>query len=125
VHPASFVASTAQIDEGVIVPALGYVGAECKIGKGAIVYTSVIGHENVLGEFCSISAGVSIGGGTSIGRRTAILIGASIKNKISIGDDCVIGGSSFVRTDVPNNSVFYGVPARFIRSREPEESYLD
>jgi sugar O-acyltransferase (sialic acid O-acetyltransferase NeuD family) len=125
VHPASFVASTAQIDEGVIVPALGYVGAECKIGKGAIVYTSVISHENVLGEFCSISAGVSIGGGTSVGRRTAILIGASIKNKISIGDDCVIGGSSFVRTDVPNNSVFYGVPARFIRSREPEESYLD
>jgi sugar O-acyltransferase (sialic acid O-acetyltransferase NeuD family) len=124
VHPSSFVASTAQIDKGVVVPAFGYVGADSRIGKGAIVYTSVVGHENVLGEFCSISAGVSIGGGTSVGRRTAILIGASIMNNISIGDDCVIGGSSFVRTDVPNNSVFYGVPAKFVRKRESDESYM-
>jgi len=124
VHPASFVASTAQIDKGVVVQAFSYVGADCRVGKGAIVYTSVLGHENVLGEFCSISAGVSMGGGTSVGRRTAILIGASITNNISIGDDCVIGGSSFVRTDVPNNSVFYGVPAKFVRKRESDESYM-
>ena len=125
VHPASFIASTAQIEEGVVVLPFGYVGADCRIGKGTIVYTSVIGHENVLGEYCLNSAGVSIGGGTSVGKRTAILIGANIKNQVSIGDDCVIGGSSFVRTDVPSNSVFYGVPAKFVRTREPEESYLD
>jgi sugar O-acyltransferase (sialic acid O-acetyltransferase NeuD family) len=125
IHPMSYVASTAQIEEGVVVLALGYVGSECRVGKGAFVSPSVISHESVLGEFCSIAPGVVIAGGVSVGKRSAILVGANIKNKVSIGDDCVVGGASFVRTNVADNSVVYGVPARFIRTRKPEESYLD
>jgi len=125
IHPMSYVASTAQIEEGVFITALAYVGSECRVGKGTFVSPSVISHESVLGEFCSIAPGVVVAGGTTVGNRSAILVGASLKNDISIGDDCVIGGSSFVRTNVPNNSVYYGVPAKFIRTREPHESYLD
>ena len=125
VHPASYVASTAQIEEGVLITAFSYLGSESRVGKGTFVSPSVISHESVIGEFCSIAPGVVIAGAVSVGNRSAILIGAKIKEKVSIGDDCVIGGSSFVRTDVPDNSVFYGVPARFIRTREPDGSYLD
>lgn len=87
--------------------------------------TSVIEHESILGESCSIAPAVATSGGVSVGKCSAILIGANIKNKVSIGDDCVVGGSSFVGTNVADNSVVYGVPARFIRTRKPEESYLD
>jgi len=53
---------------------------------------------------------VTIGNNVFIGHRAIIMPG------VTIGDNVVIGAGSVVNKDVPSNSVYAGVPARFIKS---------
>lgn len=54
-------------------------------------------------------APVHIGKNVWIGASTVILPG------VTIGDNAVIGAGSVVRTDVPKDTVYAGVPAKFIK----------
>jgi acetyltransferase-like isoleucine patch superfamily enzyme len=54
------------------------------------------------------SAPITIGNDVYIGIQSIILAG------VTIGDRCIVGAGSVVSKDVPDNSVFAGVPARHI-----------
>lgn len=54
------------------------------------------------------TAPITIGNDVYIGLRSIIL------PNVRIGNRCVIGAGSVVTKDIPDNSVFAGVPARFI-----------
>lgn len=56
------------------------------------------------------TAPITIGNDVYIGLRSIIL------PNVRIGNRCVIGAGSVVTKDIPDNSVFAGVPARFICS---------
>jgi len=56
------------------------------------------------------TAPITIGNDVYIGLRLIIL------PNVRIGNRCVIGAGSVVTKDIPDNSVFAGVPARFICS---------
>ncbi len=75
-----------------------------------------IGHHNLIEEFVTISPGVNIAGHVIIKRNTLIGIGAVILNNITIGANVIIGAGSVVTKDIPDNTVWYGVPAKFIRN---------
>ena len=76
----------------------------------------------VLGEYCNISQGITIGqagrGGKQstpvIGNRVYIAPGAKIFGGITIGDDVAIGANAVVTTDLPDNAVAVGIPAKII-----------
>lgn len=51
---------------------------------------------------------IKIGENTFIGTRTIIT------NGVKIGNNCIIAAGSIVTSSIPNNSVFGGVPAKFI-----------
>ena len=51
---------------------------------------------------------IEVGEYSFIGARATILPG------VTIGDHCVIGAGSLVNRDIPNGTVYAGVPARFI-----------
>ena len=51
---------------------------------------------------------------SSIERKTVNDLGASIRDGIKIGRNCIIGGGAFVCEDIPDNSVAYGVPAKVV-----------
>lgn len=51
-----------------------------------------------------------------VGNNVFIGYGAVILPGVSIGDNVVIGASSVVTKDVPSNSVYAGVPAKYIKS---------
>ena len=61
-----------------------------------------------------ISPGAHIAGDVKIGLRTWIGIGASIKEGIQVGNDCVIGVGAAVINDLPDNVRVGGVPAKII-----------
>lgn len=52
-----------------------------------------------------------------IGQNVWIGTGAIIMPGVTIGDNSVIGAGALVRTDIPQNSIAYGVPAQIISEK--------
>jgi acetyltransferase-like isoleucine patch superfamily enzyme len=52
---------------------------------------------------------------TRVGRRAAIGSNATVLCGVTIGDNAIIGAGSVVTSDVPNNAVVAGNPARVLR----------
>lgn len=50
-----------------------------------------------------------------IGKRCFIGVGAVILPGVTIGDECVVGASTVVTKDVPDNSMVVGVPGKVIK----------
>jgi acetyltransferase-like isoleucine patch superfamily enzyme len=57
-----------------------------------------------------------------VGHNCWIGYGACILRGATVGDNCVIGTSTVVTKDVPDNAVVGGVPARVLRMRDEPET---
>lgn len=101
------------------------VPSSVKIGKNSKFAYLGIGcvlHKNtIIGDNCLIGQGITIGGRGKrsglpiIGNNVYIGAGARILGPISIGNNVIIGPNSVVITDVPNNSIVGGIPAKIIK----------
>lgn len=54
---------------------------------------------------------------TIIGNDVWISAGCIIKKGVPIGDDAIIGAMSFVNTNIPENTIYLGSPAKFYKKR--------
>ena len=125
IHPSSYISDNCIIGSGTVVMPLCVINSGSRIGNGVILNTkSSLDHDNTLMNYSSIAPGVVTGGNVIIGYRSSISIGAVIKNGIEVGSDTVVGGSSFVNKNIPNNCLAYGLPIKFIRKRKANEKYL-
>ena len=95
------------------------IGAHCLINS-----CSSIDHDNILQDFSSTGPGVVTGGNVSIGKYSHLGIGSKIKNNVVIDANTIIGGNSFVNKNCKNNSIYFGVPAKFIKKRLKFDKYL-
>lgn len=93
-------------------------------------YGIVIHPHAKIGENCVINQNVTIGnrkgyksGVPTIGNNVHIFSHAVILGNIKIGDNTIIGAHSLVLTDIPRNSVAYGIPAKVIRTVEDNKIY--
>lgn len=98
---------------------------ECSIGKGSRFGYSGIGvvlHKRTkIGNNCTIGTNVTVGGKTPhyevpiIGNNVYISTGAKILGPIKIGNNVVIGANAVVISDIPDNAVAAGIPAKIIK----------
>ena len=125
VHPSVLVSRSARIGPGSVIMAGSVIATNAVIKEGCIVYTaSTVNHDCRMDDYASISPGVHLGGGARIGIRSSIGIGSTVREKVSIGRDSVVGAGSVVLDDIPDDTVAYGVPAKVIRRRAQDERYL-
>lgn len=83
------------------------------VGQRSWILNSVyIAHDVILGNDTTISAGVSIGGHSEIGRFVNIGMNASIHQRVTISDGCMVGMLTPVSKDLPPFAKVYGSPAR-------------
>jgi sugar O-acyltransferase (sialic acid O-acetyltransferase NeuD family) len=126
IHPAAAVSVFAEVAAGTIVQAGALVDAAthvdicCVLGGG-----SVLGHESTMRPFSSILAHATIGGRVTIGDRSAVALGATVKPRVTMGHDSVLGAHSYLHRDLGDNLVAYGSPARVVRARSRTDPYLD
>ena len=100
-----------------------------KIAKGVFIDHGsgvVIGETAVVEEGVVIFQGVTLGGkGTekegkrhpTVRKNAVIYAGAKVLGNITVGENAIVGASSVVRHDVPDNATVAGVPAKIIRIR--------
>jgi|TARA_B110000967_G_C18693624_1_gene464293 sugar O-acyltransferase (sialic acid O-acetyltransferase NeuD family) len=77
-----------------------------------------LGHDVIIGNYCSVMPGVSISGNVTIGEECFIGTGCKIINDKSVGDKVLLGAGCIVIKDIPNGAVAVGNPARVIKINE-------
>jgi UDP-3-O-[3-hydroxymyristoyl] glucosamine N-acyltransferase len=83
------------------------------IGKGTKIDNLVhIAHNVKIGQNCAIIANSLIGGSCIIKNNVYISMSSTIRDKITIGNNAIIGMGSVVTKDVSKNSTVFGVPAK-------------
>lgn len=125
ISPSATIARGVAIGDGTVICPGAIIGPDCTIGRGCLINTrSSLDHDSVMEDYSSLAPASTTGGNVRIGTYSAICLGAHIIHRIEIGSHCVIGASSLVCKNVDSYSVVYGVPAKYIRSRNADAKYL-
>lgn len=87
--------------------------SDVSIGRHCVLMPRVIlTHDNILGDFVTMAAGVALGGRVAIGRAAYLGMNASVRQDLNIGHDAVLGMGSVLLRDLPAGQVWAGNPAR-------------
>ncbi|MDB4254672.1 serine acetyltransferase [bacterium] len=108
-----------------------YISSNSNIGNNLRLphpTSIVIGHGVTIGSNVTIYQCVTLGGRVNgdwqkrnypeISDGCIIFAGSVIVGKIKIGRNCIIGANSVVTSDIPDNSIAVGAPARVVKRRE-------
>lgn len=71
-----------------------------------------IGHDDVLGEHVTITAGATLAGLVTVGCHTYIGMNATVKQRIKIGSNSLVGMGAVVITNVKDDIKVFGNPAK-------------
>ncbi len=105
IHDGVHIGSNTAIDKGTIGNTI--------VGKNSRIDNLVhIAHNVVIGQGVFIIAGAEISGSVQIGDRAWIAPQASVRQKLVIGHDAVVGIGSVVIKDVKPGETVMGVPAK-------------
>ncbi len=120
--PTALICHTAHYGEGLQMMPTAVVHNNVRIGTQCIINTrALIEHDCVLKDGVEIGPGAVLCGRVSVGSNTWIGANATVRPRINIGDNTIIGAGAVVVTDIPDNAVAVGVPAKVIRENQIHE----
>lgn len=123
IHPMALLAEDVSIGRGSVIVGGAVINPGSRIGENVIVNTSAsVDHECIIEDGAHIGPGAHLGGRVHVGRAAWVGIGATIKDRVRVGANSIVGAGAVVLTDVPDNSVVVGVPAKVKRNVEPDEN---
>ena len=100
----------------------------CSIARGSLSDTIIgdgtkldalvhIAHNVVIGKNCALTAGTIIGGSASLGDSCWTGLNSTLKHKIKLGNNVIVGSGASVIKNVPDGDIVAGVPARSIKDK--------
>jgi UDP-perosamine 4-acetyltransferase len=111
IHPTAVVSPSATIAAGAVIMARAVVGTV--IDRRAVVNTSAsVDHDNRIGIAAHVAPGCALAGNVLVGERALIGVGTSVRPGVRIGAGSVIGAGSAVVSDIPDDVVVAGAPAK-------------
>lgn len=124
VSPRAFVSSLANVGEGsIIAPFCSVQARACIAGNVSINTMTIVGHDVRVQEGAVLSSMVNLGGGAKIGQEAFIGMGALVKEKVTIGNQSIVAMGSVVFTDLPEEIIAVGNPARVSRRNEEKKVF--
>lgn len=148
IHPLAYIESDVTIGDNTKIGPFCIVRKGAKIGNNCsfTAYCEIrenveVGNNTSFGSRCTISANAKIGSNVTIkygfvltdtpdlkngsykvveGVGDNTLIGANVilMPGFSIGKNCIIGASSQIRCDIPDNQVWFGNPAKYHKDNQ-------
>jgi sugar O-acyltransferase (sialic acid O-acetyltransferase NeuD family) len=102
-----------QIGEGSIICAGCILTTHIELGKHTqLNLHTTIGHDVVAGDFFTTAPGAKISGNCKFGKLVYLGTNCSIREKIQITDQVVIGMGASVIKDITESGVYVGIPAQ-------------
>lgn len=119
IHDSVKISKFAEVAEGAVILDDVFVSPMVKIGTNVWINGySIIGHDVQIGDHCQISSHVIVTGNTVVSDCVYIGVGASIRERISIGEFAVISMGAVVLKSVRPEMIAMGNPAREIAVNE-------
>lgn len=114
--------------KGVIIGDEVEICPNCLIGRGSLSDTVIgdgtkldgqvyVAHNAKIGKNCLLAAGTIVGGTANIGDQCWTGLHCSIKQKVRIGNNVIIGAGAVVLHDVADGDIVAGVPAKSIKEK--------
>ena len=113
ISPKANLSSICSIGIATLICQGASINPFAKIGKAVIVNTgAIIEHECIIGDFSHIAPGAVLTGNVKIGEGSFIGANSVIKQGVCIGKNSTIGAGSVVLSDIEDNQVWVGNPAK-------------
>ncbi len=113
IAPSAVIAPTAQIADGVLVMPNAVINADARIGRFAIVNTgAIVEHDCVVGDGAHIAPRAVLGGSVSVDDEAFVGIGSVVRPGQRVGRGTTVGAGAVVVSDIPDNTVVIGCPAK-------------
>lgn len=114
VHPMAYVAPDVHLAPGVAVMPNASISPNTSVGMGTLVMSNAfIGHDTTIGRHCFIAATSCVGSYIKVEDGVWVGFNATIRGKQTIGSCSAIGIGSVVVSDIPEQELWIGNPARF------------
>jgi len=92
------------------------IGTKVKIGNWVILNQCCsIDHECILEDGVEIAPNATLCGCVTVKENAWICAGATVIPGVTIGENSIVGAGSVVLHDVPDNEIWVGNPARFLK----------
>lgn len=119
ISPSVKMSDTIKIGKGCIICAGTILTVDITIGEHSIVnINSTVGHDCQIGSFCTIAPLVAISGNVTLEDLTEVGTAASIRQQVKLSKGSMLGMGSVLTKSIPENEIFVGSPARYLKSFE-------
>lgn len=115
VHPSAFVASSAQLGEGVLIYPRSVVSHEAFLADHVkLNYFTCVGHNAQLGRYCLLAPYATVNGFGVLEDDVYLSTHTTVGPQVRIGARSKLSANSAVTQDVPPDSFVFGVPGRVV-----------
>lgn len=120
VHKSVTMSRFVDLGEGCMVTAGSVLTTQVRLGRHVIVnLSSTVGHDVIMGDFCTLSPNVSISGNVTLEEGVELGTGALVIQGLTLARGSFIGAGAVVSKNIPADVLAVGLPARQIKTLEP------
>ncbi|NTQ27770.1 acetyltransferase [Enterococcus faecium] len=116
IHSTACISDYSFVSNGTVIMPNVVVNADALIGNHVILNTGcIIDHDGEVDDFAHIAPGTCLTGGVSVGEGTLVGVGSRCVPLKKIGSWSIIGAGSTVVSNIPDNVLAYGTPAKIMK----------
>lgn len=120
VHRTALMGPACELAAGAMVCAGCILTTNISVGSHAILNIGcTVGHDVRIGTCATLAPQVAASGCVTVSDGVEVGTAASIRQGLTLGTGAMLGMGSVLTKDVPPNELFFGVPAKRIKSLPP------
>ena len=114
IHPSSFVDSSTDLGEGVVIYAGSVVDAQSTLGDNVLLNCAVtVAHDTQIGSHSFLSPRVALAGFVHVGSRSVLGINSTVIDNITLCDGTRLGAGAVLLSHTTKPGLYVGVPCQW------------